>query len=232
MAEDSIQRHGNGFKDIAGQRFGRLLVLEYLRTVKKRTHWLCHCDCGTDKVVTGGALRRGITLSCGCLRREQLTARSTSHGATVGSMRGGARRPEYTCWGHVVQRCTNEKNRSWPHYGGRGIRICDEWRNSFEAFLEYVGPKPSPSHSIDRINVDGHYEPGNVRWATASEQSSNRRAFVHRKKKACCPLGHPYDEANTYWLKNGARRCRICKRQHGMETDLRRKERRDRERSI
>jgi hypothetical protein len=84
--------------------------------------------------------------------------------------------PEYSAWSHIVQRCTNSKCKEWPNYGGRGISICQEWRDSYQAFLDHVGPRPSPRHTIDRYpNNDGDYEPGNVRWATMKEQARNTR---------------------------------------------------------
>ena len=84
--------------------------------------------------------------------------------------------PEYEAWAHIVQRCTNPRCKAWKHYGARGISICDEWRRSFESFLAHIGLRPSPKHSIDRINNDGNYEPGNVRWATLYQQRRNHRA--------------------------------------------------------
>lgn len=119
--------------------------------------------------------------------------------------------PEYHSWAHMIQRCTNPKNKAWKNYGGRGITVCDAWRKAFAAFFAYVGCKPSPEHSIERIDNDRGYEPGNVKWATRSEQSLNRRAYKHEKKRTHCPAGHEYSEQNTWVMRNGVRRCRACK---------------------
>lgn len=90
---------------------------------------------------------------------------------------GGSRTPEYQAWGAMKTRCLNPQSSSWPNYGGRGIKVCDRWMHNFPAFLEDVGPKPGPHYSLDRIDVDGDYEPGNVRWATRTEQNRNRRTL-------------------------------------------------------
>lgn len=121
------------------------------------------------------------------------------------------RTPEYQAWLGMRSRCNNPKEKSWPDYGGRGIKVCDEWMNDFSAFYSHIGPKPTKSHTIDRINNDGDYEPGNVRWATRTEQNLNRRKYKHTKLKTHCPSGHEYTPDNT-WVQpsSGARRCREC----------------------
>lgn len=159
--------------DLTGQVFCRLTVLSRAlrNTMHNRTCWECQCICGTLVTVAGSRLRSGNTRSCGCIHKEQLRKRQTTHGAT----RHGRWIPEYNSWVHMIQRTTNPRHKNWNHYGGRGISMCTEWRHSFAAFFAHVGPKPTPQHSIDRINVNGHYEPGNVRWATPKEQTQNRR---------------------------------------------------------
>lgn len=97
-----------------------------------------------------------------------------THGYTIGFPR--VRHPEYTAWCSAKQRCTNPRNPAWRDYGGRGIRMTPEWVDSFAAFIAHIGPKPSPEYTLDRIDNDGHYEPGNVRWTTRKEQTRNRRA--------------------------------------------------------
>lgn len=123
-------------------------------------HLQCRCECGTERDVFIGALRTGQSVSCGCHQHR-------THGMSAS--------PEHRLWRAIIQRCHNPRNTEYRNYGGRGIRVCDEWRNSFERFFADVGPKPSPELTFDRINNDGNYEPGNVRWATRTEQMRNTR---------------------------------------------------------
>lgn len=156
------------FVNIAGARFGKLAVVTRHSVNGTGTvRWLCVCDCGAERVVSGDSLRRGVTTSCGCLQRELAAAKKRTHG-----LHGT---PEYKAWDHIKDRCFNPGCDSYKDYGARGIMMCPEWRKSFDAFLAHVGPRPSAAHSIDRINNNGHYEPGNCRWATAAQQVRNRR---------------------------------------------------------
>lgn len=162
--------------DMTGQRFGRLVVTGRAPNSDKPgdrvPRWHCRCDCGTDRVVRATLLRNGATRSCGCLMRERAATVNRSHGQ---SARGWT--AEYRAWASMIQRCTNPKQRSYPYYGGRGITIHPEWRESFPAFFRDVGPIPESGGpwSLDRIDPDGNYAPGNVRWATRETQMNNMR---------------------------------------------------------
>lgn len=156
----------------SGTRFGRLLILEEVpeRSHLGRTQWRCQCDCGEIRVVVTSRLTSGRTRSCGCLR-------ATSYGMSK-SMRGrSVNAPEYNTWLSMRGRCLNQNSASYALYGERGITICPEW-DSFARFYADMGPKPSPRHSLDRIDNDGPYVHWNCRWATQSEQARNKRVTV------------------------------------------------------
>lgn len=162
--------------DLTGRRFGRLTVLKLLRTCPT-TYWTCQCDCGVTAEVFGANLTRGMTRSCGCLRTEMLVAASVTHGFS----RFGEKAPELQSFFGAKDRCNNPNATSYKNYGGRGIKFKFD---SFEQFFAELGPRPVAYtrrgkriyYSVDRINNDGHYEPGNVRWATMSQQMKNSRA--------------------------------------------------------
>lgn len=153
--------------------YGRLTVVrEVERLNPRKRQFLCLCECGNEVSLNLNKLRSGHTRSCGCLHIE--TLRANRH--IGGTPRHGLNKtPEHRAWVHMRQRCNNPKKKDYPHYGGRGITVCEAWQSSFEAFLAHVGKKPSPKHSLDRIDVNGNYEPGNVRWATQQQQVENTR---------------------------------------------------------
>jgi len=146
--------------------------------------WTCRCDCGGMTAAWGPHLHRGNTASCGCIKREhlaKLSAAKVTHGRT--------HTVEYRIWGGMIDRCTNTKGKDWANYGGRGITVCERWR-SFENFFVDMGLRPSPKHSVDRIDNDGPYAPGNCRWATPKVQCGNSRqnvlyAYAGRTKPLC-----------------------------------------------
>lgn len=183
---ESVKRPRNLPSSVApGQVYGRLTVLGLTSDRKNRNRcWRCRCVCGAEVTVTTQSLRTGDSgkgrRSCGCLFREHATGplktQAITHGMAVYDA-NGRRPPEYTTWANMLQRCNNPKSSFYKDYGGRGVSVCERW-HTFEIFFSDMGSRPSSKHSIDRIDVNGNYEPANCRWTTADVQASNKRPRV------------------------------------------------------
>lgn len=187
-------------RDLTGQRFGRLTAIERQgSTPGGRVLWRCICDCGTEKLVTRNSLTTGSSKSCGCLVKDGNNLRHGMKGTRT-----------YNIWQCMRQRCYDSKNRSYCYYGELGIKVCDRWLNSFEAFFEDMGECPE-GMSIDRIDVTKNYTPENCRWANAKQQSNNRRNVIryeYNGSKLTLPelsdlTGLPYDVLKSRVRKHG-----------------------------
>jgi hypothetical protein len=183
-----------GLIDLTGQVFDRLEVVERVPIpdgkVNRSVMWRCRCHgppggiCGNIVEVTSSTLRTGNTRSCGCLQRETAAEQAASLGR-ASTTHGETNTPEFEAWHGMIQRCHNQNCKDYPTWGGKGVRVCDEWRASYEAFRDYllasgVGRRPAAGYSLDRYpNNRGNYEPGNIRWATTVQQARNRTNNVN-----------------------------------------------------
>ncbi len=148
---------------------GRLVTLKIRVDYTKNRKWkdLFLCFCGNEFITIAADVRSGRTKSCGCWKTSCVKINCKTHGKS--------KTPEHRAWLEMKRRCYNSNRPGWQNYGGRGIRVCDQWLNSFQQFLKDLGPKPDPTYSLDRINNDGNYEPGNCRWANKQTQARNQR---------------------------------------------------------
>ena len=148
--------------DISGMKFGRLTVLSYCG----EKCWLVRCDCGTEKKMQGQAVRSGVVVSCGCFNKENAARLKKTHGQS--------KHPLFKTWEGMISRCKNERDKDWNDYGGRGIKVCDSWALSPATFFEDMGERPHRA-SLERVDLNGNYEPKNCVWATPMQQGANKR---------------------------------------------------------
>ncbi len=184
-------------EDLRGRKFGRLTAIQFAYKRNKKYYYKCVCECGKECVKSYGYLIYDFTSihkSCGCWRKEQQQIyRKKTYDFRKGT-------PEHNSWQAMKGRCYNPNNKQYNDYGGRGIKVCDRWLNNFENFLADMGKKPTPAHSLDRIDVNGDYAPENCRWATREEQNNNKRCSIMVEhngktqtfKQWCDELNLPY----------------------------------------
>lgn len=170
----TMKKQTRKIADLSGKRFGRLTVIRFAGKASYKSFlWTCKCDCGITKNVPSMCLNRTATptRSCGCIKLERARTNAFKHGWYS----HGRNTSEYNCWLAMKDRCGNPKSHAWDYYGGRGILVCEEWKNSFERFMLDMGQKPGPEYSIERKDNSGNYEPKNCIWATRSQQGNNKR---------------------------------------------------------
>lgn len=192
-------KHTGQHKDISGQKFGRLTALYRLHNTKGRTKWLCVCECGNFAEVNVYHLTGGHTRSCGCLIKE------------INITHGKSKIRLYRIWRHIINRCYNINVESYKDYGARGIIMCDEWRNDFQAFYDWsMDNGYDDSLTIDRVDVNGNYEPNNCRWVTKSQQSKNKRNCIYytingeaRCLSDCCKILNLNYNTVTHRVQHG-----------------------------
>lgn len=193
------------FQDLTGNKYGRLIVIERDGRKNKRTTWRCKCECGNEKVIAGADLKSGRVHSCGCLKKELMAAKQTTHGM--------CRTRLHAIWGNMKARCYNDNNKEYHRYGGRGIKVCEEWCNDFIKFNEWaISNGYREGLQIDRIDNDGNYEPSNCRWVTKKENGNNTSKSIRIQDGNMWVTVEEYarkigkNKDAVYWLK---RSCQI-----------------------
>lgn len=156
-------------EDLTGKKFGRLTAVSFAGSKLSKPRWLCVCECGSETIVVAGSLTAGNTQSCGCLGIERRTQSVVTHGMT--------KHPLYDAWVNMKQRCQNEAHKHYSRYGGRGIRVCERWE-SFQAFADDMQPTWVKGLTLEREDVNGHYEPSNCTWVTRQQQAQNKEKTI------------------------------------------------------
>lgn len=193
-----IDEYDKIIRDLQGLQFGRLLVLEkdsemyHSPSGRTATKWICKCDCGVVKSVLQTRLRSGKSTSCGCKQVERMRRLGTDK-----RTHGMSKHPVYMVWKTMKARCLNPNDEKYPAYGGRGIKVCDRWLESFENFLEDMEERPSDKHSVERLDVDGDYCKSNCVWETNDKQSRNRKMV---KSNTSGTTGVRFDEKMSSWV--------------------------------
>lgn len=207
---DISNRKGNGFDNLIGKKYGKLTVIGLSpKKSGRKSYWVCKCDCGNKHIVRSDVLKKGDVQSCGCLKKEQDKKNLTTHWR---HMESGTHL--HQTWLGIKDRCTNENVKCYSRYGGRGIMVCDEWMNSYEKFRDWaLSNGYKRSLSIERINVNGNYEPCNCKWIPMVEQANNRRntvwiewnGKVQNLKQWADELGFNYGTLNSRYNRSGMR---------------------------
>ena len=163
---------------IEGKKFGKLTVVKRSGSIRKKAAWLCACECGAESTVVSSNLTSGKTTSCGCFSRKKASDNAIKRNTVHGHNKSGQdnKSPTWKSWAAMLQRCKNKNHKSYKNYGGRGVSVFPLWEE-YANFLSDIGERPS-GKTLDRIDVEGNYEPGNCRWATPSEQQKNKRCSI------------------------------------------------------